>query len=177
MVSDRLSGWVGQPGTQTIGRPAFDRQPERIKLTAVGLVPPLDEVVGALLRAALEVDKRPVHGNLGQAGQGAECDLLDARLGRRRQGNGVTVAAQSAVHPEDVDHGLRSGVRLLGFCRLWVSGHAEATSSLLEQLDTGCAGVSDSSPQPAALAAGRWRGSLARGQLARGQLARARLPA
>ena len=26
MVSDRLSGWMGQPGTQTIGSPALDFQ-------------------------------------------------------------------------------------------------------------------------------------------------------
>ena len=39
-------------------------------------------VVGPLLRPALEVDQRPVHGHLGQPGQRAEHYLLDAWLGR-----------------------------------------------------------------------------------------------
>ena len=49
---------------------ALDDQHERLELAAVGLVPPLDEVVGALLGAALEVDQRPVHGDLRQARAG-----------------------------------------------------------------------------------------------------------
>jgi hypothetical protein len=85
---------------------ALDDQHERVKLTAVGLVPPLDERVRALLGAALEVDERPVHRDLRQAGQRAQGDLLDARLGGRGQRHRVPVAPQAAVHPEDVDHGL-----------------------------------------------------------------------
>ena len=49
----------------------------------------------------------------GRPGQGAEGDLLDARLGRRGQGDRVAVAAQPGVDPQDVDRrsrpaGLRS---------------------------------------------------------------------
>ena len=40
---------------------------------------------------------------LGKPGQGAERDLLDARLGRRGQGDGVPVAAEPGVDPQDVD--------------------------------------------------------------------------
>ena len=38
------------------------------ELAAVGLEEPLEEVVGAAARAALEVDQGPVHGDLRQAG-------------------------------------------------------------------------------------------------------------
>src|SRR6478672_13783327 len=75
---------------------------ERLELAAVRFVPPLDEVVRALLRPALEVDQRPVDRDLRQPGQGTEDDLLDARLGGRGQGDGVPVAAETTVHPEDV---------------------------------------------------------------------------
>ncbi len=113
---------------------ALDHEHERLEFAAVGLVPPLDEVVGPGLRPALEVDQRPVHRDLRQARQRAERDLLDARLGRRRQRDGVTVAAQPAVHPEDVDR------RLLGVSlrhRVCLCGHREATSSLVDRLDAG----------------------------------------
>ena len=91
---------------------ALDDEHERLELAAVGLEEPLDEVVGAADRAALEVDQRPVHRDLREAGQGAERDLLDARLGRRGEGDRVAVAAQPGVDPEDVDDGLvRRGFR------------------------------------------------------------------
>ena len=99
---------------------AFDHEHERVELAAVGLVPPLDEVVGAGLGAALEVDQRPVHRDLGQSGQRAECDLLDARLRGGGEGDGVPVAAEPAVHPEDVDDRL-VGVGLRGVALCWVS--------------------------------------------------------
>ena len=89
-----------------VGDGPLDDQHERVELAAVGLVPPLDEVVGPGLRAALEVDQRPVHRDLGQAGQRAEHDLLDAGLGGGGQGDRVSVTAEAAVHPEDVDDGL-----------------------------------------------------------------------
>ena len=60
---------------------SFDHEDERIELTPVGLEEPLDEVVGPTDRSALEVDQRPVHGDLREPGQRAERDLLDARLG------------------------------------------------------------------------------------------------
>ena len=88
----------------------LDDEDERLELAAVGLVPPLDERVGPLLRPALEVDQRPVHLDLRQPRQGAHDDLLDARLGRPRQGDGVAVAPQPTVHPEDVE-GSRLGLR------------------------------------------------------------------
>ncbi len=87
------------------------------------------------LRAALEVDQRPVHGDLGQPGQRSERDLLDARLGGGGQGDRVPVAAQPAIHPQNVDHGLGC-LGLRGVC-LCVSGHREATSSLVRRLDAG----------------------------------------
>ena len=108
-----------------VGDRALDHEDERLELTAVGLVPPLDEVVGALLRTALEVDQRPVHRDLRQPRQRPEHDLLDAGLGGRGQGDRVAVAAEPTVHPEDVDNGLgRAGLptrRSLDWC---LSGHA-----------------------------------------------------
>src|SRR5579859_747256 len=100
-------------------------QHERFELTAVGLVPPLDEVVGPGLRTALEVDQRPVHRDLGQPRQGAEHDLLDAWLGRRGQGDRVPVTAKTAVHPEDVNNRF-GGFGLRGHSKghLLVSGSA-----------------------------------------------------
>ena len=89
-----------------VGDRPLDDQHERLELAAVGLEEPLEEVVGAAGRAALEVDQRPVHGDLGQARQGAERDLLDAGLGRGGQRDGVAVTAESGVDPQDVDQGL-----------------------------------------------------------------------
>ena len=91
LVLDRLVG----------DRPLHD-QDERLQLAAVGLEEPLDEVVRAAHRTALEVDERPVHGDLRQPGEGAQGDLLDAGLGGRGQRDGVAVAAQAGVDPEDV---------------------------------------------------------------------------
>ena len=89
-----------------VGDRALDDEHERLELTPVGLEEPLDEVVGAAHRTALEVDERPVHRDLGQARQGAQGDLLDARLGRGRQRDRVPVAAEPGVDPEDMDDGL-----------------------------------------------------------------------
>ena len=47
---------------------------------------------------------RPVQGDLRQAGQRAQDQVLDAGLGRRGQRHRLAVAAQAAVHPEDVQH-------------------------------------------------------------------------
>src|SRR6266702_885827 len=89
---------------------ALDHEHERLEFTAVGLMPPLDEGVGALLGAALEVDQRPVHRYLGQAGQGAEHDLLDAGLGGSGQRHRVPVAAEASVHPENMQDGILRGL-------------------------------------------------------------------
>ena len=86
-----------------VGDRALDHQHERLELAAVGLEEPLEEVVGAAGRAALEVDQRPVHRHLRQPGKGAEGDLLDAGLGGRGQRDGVTVAAEPGVDPQHVD--------------------------------------------------------------------------
>ena len=85
---------------------SLDDQHERLQLAPVGLEEPLEEVVGPADRPALEVDQRPVDGDLREAGQGAEGDLLDARLGGGGEGDGVAVAAQAGVDPQDVDDGL-----------------------------------------------------------------------
>jgi hypothetical protein len=78
-------------------------------------VEPLDEAVDAAVGAALEVEQRPVQGDPGQPRQRADHQLLDARLGRGGQRDGVPVAAQPAVHPEDVQdllgHGASLGTR------------------------------------------------------------------
>ncbi len=83
---------------------ALDDEDERLEFAAVGLPPPLDEVVGAGLRTALEVDERPVHLDVRQARQRAEHDLLDAGLGRRGQRDRVAVAAEPGVDPENVQY-------------------------------------------------------------------------
>ena len=88
-----------------VGDGALDHQHERLQLAAVGLEEPLQEVVGAAVGPALEVDQRPVHRDLGQAGQRAEGDLLDAGLGGRGQGDGVAVTAEPGVDPQHVDQG------------------------------------------------------------------------
>ena len=64
---------------------SLDHEDERLELAAVGLEEPFEEVVGPAGRPALEVDQRPVDGDLRQTREGAERDLLDARLGRRRR--------------------------------------------------------------------------------------------
>src|SRR6516225_3195718 len=89
---------------------ALDDEDERLEFTAVGLVPPLDEGVGTLFGAAFEVDQRPVHRYLRQAGQRAQDDLLDARLRRGGECDRVPVAAEAPVHPEDVYNRLLFGV-------------------------------------------------------------------
>src|SRR5581483_1989772 len=81
----------------------LDDQHERVELAARALEEPLEEIVGAAARAALEVDQRPVDGNAGQPGQGAEGDLLDGRLGGSGQSDGVPVATEACVDPEQVD--------------------------------------------------------------------------
>ena len=82
---------------------ALDDEHERLELAAVGLEEPLDEVIGAADRSAFEVDQRPVHRDLRETGEGAEGDLLDARLGRGGEGDGIAVTAQPGVDPQDVD--------------------------------------------------------------------------
>ena len=85
---------------------ALDDQDERLELAAVGLEEPLEEVVRAAVGPAFEVDQGPVHRDLGQAGQRTEGDLLDARLGRRGQRDGVSVTAESGVDPKHMDEGV-----------------------------------------------------------------------
>ena len=70
-----------------VGDRALDDEDERLEFAAVGLVPPLDEGVRALLGPALEVDQRPVHRDLRQSGQRAErrsprCSAGSPRSGR-----------------------------------------------------------------------------------------------
>ena len=102
-----------------VGNRPLDDQDERVELAPVGLEEPFDEIVRAADRTALEVDEGPVHGDLRQPGQGAQGDLLDARLGGRGQGHGVAVAAESGVDPENVDDRL---VRRRPGCRQrWAS--------------------------------------------------------
>ena len=109
-------GVVAEPAPVSLGLDrlvrdgALDHEHERLEFTAVGLVPPFDEVVGALLGAALEVDQRPVHRDLGQARQGAEHDLLDAGLGGSGQRYRVPVAAEASVHPENMQDGIIRGL-------------------------------------------------------------------
>ena len=81
----------------------LDDEDERVELAAIGLVPPLDERVRALLGTALEVDQGPVHRHLRESGQGPQHDLLDARLGRGGQRHRVPVASEPPVHPENMD--------------------------------------------------------------------------
>ena len=85
---------------------ALDDEHERLQLAALGLEEPLDEVVGAADGAVLEVDQRPVHGDLREPGQRPERDLLDAGLGGGGEGDRVAVAAQPGVDPQDVDDGI-----------------------------------------------------------------------
>ena len=70
--------------------------------------------------AVVEVDQRPVHGDLREPRQRPQRDLLDAGLGGRGEGDRVAVAAQSRIDPQDVDDGIlgRCGHRL-GSSRLW----------------------------------------------------------
>ena len=97
-----------------VGDRALDDQHERLDLAAGTLEEPFEEVVGAAVRAALEVDQRPVHGDLRQSRQSTERDLFDRRLGRRCQRNRIAVATEAGVDPQDVDdqfvrRGFRSG--------------------------------------------------------------------
>ena len=126
-----LAGGHGLVGVRVVAEPApvalaldglvgdrpLDHQDKRVELAPVGLEEPLDEVVGAAHRTALEVDERPVHRDLRQPGQGAQGDLLDARLGGGGQGHRVPVAAEPGVDPKDVDDRLvrwRLGCRHTG---------------------------------------------------------------
>ena len=86
-----------------VGDRAFDDEDERFQLAAVGFAEPLEEVVLAAGRATLEVDQRPMHRDLRKSGERTECDLLDARLGRGSQRDGVPVATEAGVDPQDVD--------------------------------------------------------------------------
>src|SRR3954451_10472726 len=100
-----------------VGDGPLDDQDERLQVTAVGLEEPLEEVVRATVRAALEVDQRPVHGHFRQSRQRAERDLLDAGLSGRGEGHGVTVAAEPGVDPEHMDQDVLSGLSgLSGGC-------------------------------------------------------------
>jgi hypothetical protein len=120
-VRDRLAGLrvVPEAGEVTlfedvlVGDRALHHEHERIELAAIGHVEPLDEVVSALFRAALEVDERPVNGDLGQPGESTQGDLLDARLRRGGERNGVSVATQATLHPQDVNDAL---FQRLGTC-------------------------------------------------------------
>ncbi len=58
----------------------LDDQHERFQFASVRFEEPFEEVVGAPVRSALEVDQWPVDGDPGQAGERAESDLLDAGL-------------------------------------------------------------------------------------------------
>ena len=93
-----------------VGDRALDDEDERIELATIGLEEPLDEVVGTADRPAFEVDQRPVDGDLGQPGEGAQGDLLDARLGRRGQRHRIPVAAEPGVDPKDMNDRLVDGL-------------------------------------------------------------------
>ena len=110
---------------------ALDDQHERLQLAALGLEEPLDEVVVAADRAVVEVDQRPVHGDLREPRQRPQRDLLDAGLGGRGEGDRVAVAAQTRVDPQDVDDGI------LGRC-----GHRSAPRGVVPITLARCAGRS-----------------------------------
>jgi len=99
-----------------IGDRAFDNEHERIEFAAFGFKERFQK-----FRAALTViDERPVEAHLRQAGQRAERDLFDGRLHRRGKRDGIAVATQPRVDPEDVDNG-----RFLGDG----NGHVGTTSA------------------------------------------------
>ncbi|HKE76210.1 MAG TPA: hypothetical protein VKB57_21515 [Acidimicrobiales bacterium] len=108
-----------------VGDGPLDDEDERLELATVGFEEPLDEVVGPADRTALEVDQRPVDRDLRQPGKRAERDLLDGRLGRGGQCDGVPVTAQASVDPKNVNDGL---VRLVR--RRVGDGHGERPLSL-----------------------------------------------
>ena len=85
---------------------ALDHEHERLELAAVGLEEPLDEIVGAADRSAFEVDQWPVHRDLRETRERAERDLLDARLSRGGERDGIAVAAQAGIDPQHMDDGL-----------------------------------------------------------------------
>src|SRR5262249_50054041 len=71
---------------------------EGIDLPAVRLPEPLHELVTDLV-----VDQEPVHRHPRQARERSQHDVLDAGLHRGGEGDGVTVAAEPRVQPQDVD--------------------------------------------------------------------------
>ena len=77
-----------------VGDRALDDEHERIELAAVGLEEPLQEVVGAAVRPALEVDQRPVDGDLGQARAG--------RRGRSLRSLGCVAAVSATESPSQL---------------------------------------------------------------------------
>src|SRR5207247_2049857 len=89
---------------------ALEDQHEPVELAVGCLLPPPDQLV-----AVVVVEQRPVQDDLGKAGEAALDDLLEARLHRRRERHGVAVAAQSGIHPDDVDdRGARRGRHVPG---------------------------------------------------------------
>ena len=73
---------------------------------------PLDEIVGATDRPAFEIDQRPVHRDLGLAGEGPDGNLFDAGLSGSSEGDRVAFTAEAGVDPENMDHrvGRRGGI-------------------------------------------------------------------
>ena len=81
-----------------VGDRSFDHEHERIEFAALGFEKRFEK-----FRAAEAIlDQRPVKFDARQAGQRAERDLFDARLHRRSQRDGVTVAAEARRNPKNV---------------------------------------------------------------------------
>ena len=86
-----------------VGDGPLNHQHERFELATVGPEEPFEEVVGAAVGSALEIDERPVHGDFRQARQRTEGDLLDTGLGGGSQRHRIPVATETCVDPENVD--------------------------------------------------------------------------
>src|SRR6185437_8696806 len=104
------------------GDRALNHQHEWVKLASVGFMPPFDEVIRTRLRAAFEIDQRPVHCNARETRKCAESDLFDAGLRRGCKCYRVAVTAEASVHPEDMNQRFRLCF-LGGALGLRVSGH------------------------------------------------------
>ena len=105
-VGNELDPAAAQPFHLLVRNGPFDNENERLQFAAFGLEEPLQEIVGAPVRSALEIDQGPVDGDLGQTGKRAKRDLLDAGLGGGSQRHRIAVTTQSSVDPKDVDQRL-----------------------------------------------------------------------
>ncbi len=83
-----------------VGDRPLHHEDEGIQLSALGFAEPLHEVFAA----EGIVDQRPVNGDLGKPRKGPQHNLLDAGLHRGGERDGISVAAQAAVDPQDVNH-------------------------------------------------------------------------